>query len=87
MFILNSIFSSLEFWSVNHNPIHENSELKVFKKIKYFGEIQKNIFACLFSVHTAISLSRHEQVCLVIGQMISQKQMYIRLVILAGNRC
>ena len=27
--------------------------------------ISKNIFACLFSVHNAISLSRHEQVCLI----------------------
>ena len=26
--------------------------------------IRKNIFACLFSVHNKISLSRHEQVCL-----------------------
>ena len=25
----------------------------------------KNIFACLFSVHNTISLSRHEQVCLI----------------------
>ena len=27
--------------------------------------IRKNIFACLFSVHNTISLSRHEQVCLM----------------------
>ena len=27
--------------------------------------ISKNIFACLFSVHNTISLSRHEQVCLI----------------------
>ena len=26
---------------------------------------RKNIFACLFSVHNTISLSRHEQVCLM----------------------
>ena len=31
---------------------------------KTFG-IRKNIFACLFSVHNTISLSRHEQVCLM----------------------
>ena len=24
---------------------------------------RKNIFACLFSIHNTISLSRHEQVC------------------------
>ena len=29
------------------------------------GEVRKNIFACLFSVHNTISLSRHEQVCLM----------------------
>ena len=29
--------------------------------------IRKNIFACLFSVHNIISLSRHEQVCLMIN--------------------
>ena len=26
--------------------------------------LRENIFACLFSIHNAISLSRHEQVCL-----------------------
>ena len=35
---------------------------KIFNK-KYF--IRKNIFACLFSVHNTITLSRHEQVCLM----------------------
>ena len=29
--------------------------------------ICKNIFACLFSIHNTISLSRHEQVCLSRG--------------------
>ena len=28
-------------------------------------DVRKNIFACLFSVHNKISLSRHEQVCLM----------------------
>ena len=27
-------------------------------------DIHKDIFACLFSIHNTISLSRHEQVCL-----------------------
>ena len=27
-------------------------------------DIRKNIFACLFSIHKTINLSRHEQVCL-----------------------
>ena len=34
----------------------------------YF-HILKNIFACLFSVHNTISLSRHEQVCLLGAMM------------------
>ena len=38
MFILSSIYSGLEFLSVNHTSIYENSELKVFKNIKSFGE-------------------------------------------------
>ena len=39
MFILSSISSSLEFWSVNHTSKYENSELKVFKNMKFLGEI------------------------------------------------
>ena len=31
MFISFSISRGLEFWSVNHTSIYENSELKVFK--------------------------------------------------------
>ena len=31
MFILSSMSSSLEFWSVNHNSVYENSELKLLK--------------------------------------------------------
>ena len=42
MFILSSISKVLEFSSVNHTSIHENSELNVFKNIKLFGEISSN---------------------------------------------
>ena len=42
MFISSSISSCLEFWSVNHTSIYEYSELKVFKNIKFFGEICSN---------------------------------------------
>ena len=41
-FILSSISSGLEYWSVNHTSIYENSELKVFKKFKLLGEIFNN---------------------------------------------
>ena len=33
--------------------------------------VRKNIFACLFSVHNTISLSRHEQVCLFVHDVIN----------------
>ena len=39
VFILSSICRGLEFWSVNHTSIIENSELKVFKYIEYLCEI------------------------------------------------
>ena len=32
MFILSSISSILEFWSVNHTSLYGNSELKLFKR-------------------------------------------------------
>ena len=42
MFTLSSISSGFEFWSVNHTSIHDNSELKVFKNIKFLSEISNN---------------------------------------------
>ena len=42
MFILSSISSGLEYGSVNHTSIRENSELRVLKNIKYFDEIPSN---------------------------------------------
>ena len=42
MFILSSISSGLKFWSVSHTSIYENSESKVFKNIKFLGEILHN---------------------------------------------
>ena len=42
MFILISISRGLKFWSGNHISIYENSELKVFKNIKFFGDISNN---------------------------------------------
>ena len=38
-FILSSISSGLEFWSVDYTSIYKNSELKVLKNIKFLGEI------------------------------------------------
>ena len=42
MFILSSISGCLEFSSVSQTSIYERSELKVFKIIKFFGEIISN---------------------------------------------
>ena len=42
MFILSSISSGLEFWSVNHTSIYENSELKVFKNMKFLGKMSNS---------------------------------------------
>ena len=42
IFILSSISSSWELWSVNLTLIHENSELKIFKNIKLLAKIWNN---------------------------------------------
>ena len=39
---LSSVSSSLEFWSVNHISIYENSELSAFKNLKLLAEIFNN---------------------------------------------
>ena len=39
MFVLSSISSGLEFWSVNQTSIYEKSEFKDFSKNKLLGEI------------------------------------------------
>ena len=42
MFILSSISSGLEFWSVHHTSIYENSEIKAFNDINFCGEISND---------------------------------------------
>ena len=42
MLILSSISSGLEFSSLSHTSTYENSELNVFKNIKFLGEISNN---------------------------------------------
>ena len=39
MFILSSISIGLEFWSEHDTSTYENSQLKVFKNIEFFGQI------------------------------------------------
>ena len=38
MFLLSSISSGLEFWSINHTSIYENSDVNNFENIKVLGE-------------------------------------------------
>ena len=42
MFVLSSSSCGVEFWSVNHTSIYENSESNVFKNIKCLGEKTNN---------------------------------------------
>ena len=42
MFTLSSISGGLEFWSVKHPSIYENSQWNVFKNIKFLGETSNN---------------------------------------------
>ena len=42
MYVLSSISSDLEIWSVNHTSTFNNSESKVFKNIKFLAEIANN---------------------------------------------
>ena len=44
----------------------------VFKLFSRKVVLRKNIFACLFSVHNAISLSRHDVISLLRKQKISR---------------
>ena len=39
MFISFSVYGGLEFWSINHTSIYQNSESKFFKNIKDLDEI------------------------------------------------
>ena len=43
MFILSSISSGLQSWSVNNTSSYENSKLKVFKNIKSVCGISNNL--------------------------------------------
>ena len=59
MFILSSISSGLEFQSANHSSIYENSELKVFLKIKYFIEISNRWLNDLLGTNIYKTLEFH----------------------------
>ena len=42
MFILSSVSRGLEFWSVNHTSMYQNSESKDFKNKIFWDEISSN---------------------------------------------
>ena len=42
MFILSSTSNGLEFLSVNHTSMYENSKLEIFKNIKFVDERSNN---------------------------------------------
>ena len=52
MFILSSISISLEFSSINHTSIYENSESKVFKNIKVFVKMSNSWSNNLLEINT-----------------------------------
>ena len=51
MFILSSIFTGLDLWSVNHTSVYENSKSKVFLKVTFLGEISKNWLNYLLGIN------------------------------------
>ena len=57
MFILPSISSSLEFWSVNQTSLYENSESKVFKNITFLSEMSNNWPNVLLGLGVLLGLS------------------------------
>ena len=56
MFILSSVSIRLEIRSVSYNSINENSELKVFKNMKFVGEISNNWLNDLFGTNVYATL-------------------------------
>ena len=68
MFILFSISSGLETWSVNHTSIQESSVSKVFKIIKCLGEISNNWRNDLLEKNVYKSLQSYLQSLLTILQ-------------------
>ena len=42
IFILSFMSRGLDFWSVNYTSLYKSSASKVFKNIKFLGEISNN---------------------------------------------
>ena len=68
-FILFSISNGLEFWSVNHTLIYQNSESKVFKNIKFLGEISNKWPKGLLEINVNKTLESYWQSLFTILQL------------------
>ena len=51
MFVLSSVSSSLESWSINYTSKYKNSELKAFKDITLLDKISNNCANVLFGTN------------------------------------
>ena len=51
MLVLSSVFSGLEFWSVNLISIYENSELNFVKNITFLAVIYSNWSSSLLGIN------------------------------------
>ena len=63
IFVLSSISSNLEFWSVSHTSIYKNSESNVFKKLNFLGEISNNWVSNLLGINAYKTLESIDNPC------------------------
>ena len=62
-FLLSSISSGWLFWSVNHTSIPKNSEVNVFKKIKFIGTLSNELLNGLLGTNIYKLLSLVDNHC------------------------
>ena len=51
MFILSSVSRGLGLWSENYTSMYENSQLIVFKNIRFLGEVSSNLRTDLLRIN------------------------------------
>ena len=97
MFILSSISSSLEFWSVNHASVYDNCKSNVLKT-KIFGEISNNwpnyllgtnvyktLESCWYSFFTILQWTNTTSVISKWGLFSPFLSLFISLLVLPSN--
>ena len=82
MFILSSIFSGLEFWSVKHTSVYENSELNIFKNINFFGKDSWILLIIVLKIWQCINTPSVTSEWGQISQLLS---LFISLLVLPSN--